>query len=340
MFNSISSIQSLVNHSGSVYVEPYVAPSITFTSGSVASGTYQGSNFMKFANAGDYAFNISGYKGKTLNFAICGGGSGGQHGFISSQRGGSGGSGGQVIYGSYVIQTNNFNCTARVGLGGIGSYYGNGGRGTNGTNPITTGDTLGTLYGTTTTNDPEQSVSAGQIKCSGGYTQLVAPTEWGTIKALGGLAGDPNTYQTINSCPSTGYSLGTNTTATFAQGKTGGVGNFGTSQGGNGENGPLVYFINSTIPLYLGSSAGGSGSDQYAQSTTGGNAGKASGSSGSYTGHLNPNTYDGFPASDTFGGGGGGASGSGGVPYNSSGANYARQKGGNGSIGTILLWWV
>lgn len=337
MLSSFSTINSIAKFKSSAPAAP-VTPTITFTTGTVQTGTLNGFNTIKFANTGNYAFNISGFAGKTLYFIIYGGGSGGQHGFASSQRGGSGGSGGQCITGSIVIQSNNLDCTARVGLGGVGSYYGNGSRSTGGTVSIGSGgDDIGVLYGTTTTNDPENSVSAGQIKCSGGYTSLVS-SEWGTIKALGGLAGDQTVYQTVNSCPATGYSLGTNTNATFYQGKSGGIGNFGTSAGANGQDGPLVYFAN--YPINVCSSAGGSGSDQYSQSTRGANAGRSSGSSGSYTGHSNPNSYDGFPANATFGSGGGSGSGSGGVPYNASNANYARQKGGDGGSGCVLLWYV
>ncbi len=313
-------------------------PVITFTSGTPESGTLNGFTYRKLANTGNYSFTMTNFKDKTINFIVLGGGSGGQRGFASQFKGGSGGSGGQCVYGSYVIKSNSVSCSARVGLGGNGSYYGNGNQtGIGQTVPVGGGDNSGTVYGTTTANDPETSVAAGQVKCSGGYSQLQAGNEWGTIKALGGLAGDQNTYQILNTCPSTGFLIGSGATTTFVQGKNGGRGNTGLTPGENGVTGELVSFAGTQI--IVGSSAGGSSLDQNTQSTSGTNAGRASGSLGSYTGHSNPNATDGFPGSANSGAGGGGASGSGGAPYNSINANYARQKGGNGGSGVIYIWW-
>ncbi len=338
MISSLSTLPSLA-----FYNQTSGPPRITFTLGSAVEGTQNGFKFVRLQNTGNYTFTMSNFNGVAINIVVVGGGGGGQMGqidqFINS-FGGSGGSGGQtLLVNNYTPTSSSISCTARVGLGGIGSYYGNGNRSTGGTVAVEGNDTIGTVYGTTTNNNPENSVAAGQIKCGGGYSEIVASGLF-TLRALGGNFGSSTPQSSIsnNTCPSTGQTV-TGIPATFYQGRAGGTGTTNANQPGNGTNGQTISVAGTN--LVFGSSGGGACRDQQQQSTSGTNAGKASGSTAptSYTGYSNPNQWDGFPATANYGAGGGGASGAGGIPYNASGANYSRQHGGNGSSGVIWIWW-
>ena len=312
--------------------------SITFQTGQAISGVQNGFSFVRFENTGDYTFTMNNFLDIVVNFIVVGGGSGAQRG-LQNTFGGSGGSGAQIVYGSYLCNSNQFNVSARVGLGGIGSYWGNGGRSVGGSIQVEGGDITGTAYGSQTTNDPENVVAIGAIKTAGGFSNLISAEQFGTITALGGNVGAQTTSGTVNSCPNTGFSLGTNTIATFYQGRQGGIGtNTNIVAANNGIDGHTLSVAGQN--LTFSSSGGGATTDRIGQSLSGVGAGKSSGSSEpmSFTGYSNPNSYDGFSAT-FFGCGGGGASGSGGIPYSSLGANYARQKAGNGGSGVIYLWW-
>jgi len=325
---------------------PRVLPpsSITFQTGQAISGVQNGFSFVRFENTGNYTFTMNNFQDIVVNFIVVGGGSGGQRAPILA-FGGSGGSGAQIVYGSYLCTSNQFDVSARVGLGGIGSYWGNGGLSVGGTIPVEGGDVAGTAYGSQTTNDPENVVAIGSIKTAGGFSNLTSVEQFGTITALGGNVGAQTTVGTVNSCPNNGFSLGTGTTAIFYQGRQGGIFN-ATGNGITGHNLSVVG-QNLIFGSSGGSGANNSGGENFnAQFTSGTNAGKASGSTQpyGYTQYSNPNLYDGFPASQNFGAGGGGASSSNGgatsqMTFLRAGVNYARGHGGNGGSGVIYLWW-
>lgn len=321
-------MNTIASANSTVFSYAFIPISVTFSSGSPSIITQNNYTLISLLNTGTYSFTLNGCAGKTIYFCVVGGGSGGGRGQTGNQWGGSGGSGGQVIYGSYVIVNNNITCSATVGPGGMPSYYGNAGRGTA---PVSGYDNGNTTYGTTTAND---FGSSGDVYCSGGFSILSCSNEWTNIKALGGVSGITNT---ASFCSSTGYSLGTNTAATFYQGKSGGAGVQGNTTPNNGITGYSLSIAGNTV--IFSSSAGGSQVDQTQQSTSGTNAGKSSGSSGSYTGWSSPGYYDGFPGTDNTGSGGGGGSGSGGNPNQSSGANFGRQAGGYGGSGVIYIWY-
>jgi len=344
MLSSLATLPSLAFYNQTSGPAP--TPTITFTSGGsgAVQGTQNGFNFVRFQSTGNYSFTMSNFNNRPINIVVVGGGGGGQMGQVlggAAAFGGSGGSGGQtLLVNNYTPSSSSISCTARVGLGGIGTYYGNGGLGTSGGVAVEGGNTSGTVYGTTTNNNPENSVSTGQIKCGGGYSEIVASGIF-TLRALGGNFGSSTPSQGIssNTCPSTGQTV-TGITATFYQGKAGGNGATGSNTGGAGTNGQTISVAGTN--LVFGSSGGGACRDQLTQSATGTNAGKASGSTAptSYTGYRNPNQWDGFPATANYGAGGGGASGSGGTPYNTANANYNNLHGGNGSSGVVWIWWA
>lgn len=335
-----------------------VTQTVTFTSTNVGTQTTQngfklismttvsGTSVLQQQRPTDYSFTMTGFSGKTVNFCVVGGGSGGQHGFIggSSGSGGSGGSGGQTIVGTYTITSNSITCTVRVGAGGYPSYYGNGqtGNGTNsGTGGIQPGgssyNTQGTVYGTTSANDTYPITA---VNCAGGYSNLVCSSgEWGTIKAMGGGVGTQTTSGVTNSCPTTGQSLGTNTTTNIYYGKTAGTGSVTTTPG-NGTNGTTVSVAGSNI--IFGSSAGGASRDgQYGAGTPGTNAGTSSGGNTQFnTGGTSGTIYDSNFGTNNTGSGGGGGLGSGGTPYTSSNTNYSIQAGGYGGSGVVYIWYT
>lgn len=338
--NSLSSINSIIKYCA---VPPKPQPIIiSFQSGSPTTVYQNGFTLVSFLNTGTYNFTLTGGLNKVLYFCVVGGGSSGQ-GRVGSQYGGTGGSGGQTIYGSYTIATNSSTAySVTVGLGGHSSYCGNGNK--DGSSPVSGYDTSGTSYGTNTTRD----IGNSGVCCSGGFSQLVSLSSFGTIKALGGTTatvgfGGPPSY--ASSCPSSAGSLGTGTATTFYQGKPGGLAiNTSTSVGGNGVSGSSLSIAGGTNMVF-GSSGGGSQlNGPGTQSTPGTNAGYACGGtpSTSYQGWMKNNgtgAYDGFPALANFGAGGGGACGSGGNPYSSSGAFYDRQAGGYGGSGVVYIWY-
>jgi len=341
MISSLATLSSLAFYNQTSGPEP----TITFISGGsgAVQSTQNGFNFVRFQSTGNYSFTMNNFDNVPINIVVVGGGGGAQMGqvdqFVNS-FGGSGGSGGQtLLVNNYTPSSSSISCTVRVGLGGIGTYYGNGNLGTSGGVAVEGGNTSGTVYGTTTNNNPENSVSAGQIKCGGGYSEIVASGLF-TLRALGGNfeSSTPADSISSNTCPATGQTV-TGITATFYQGKAGGSGATNANIPGNGTNGQTISVAGTN--LVFGSSGGGACRDQQQQSTSGTNAGKASGitSPTSYTGYRNPNVYDGFPATANYGAGGGGASGSGGTPYNNAGVNYSNLHGGNGGSGVVWIWW-
>jgi hypothetical protein len=321
--------------SDELYIAPL--PSITFSGSSLAASSFTQNGFTvwAFTTTGSYTFTMSNFIGKTIYMCVVGGGASGQHGFAASTVaawGGSGGSGGQTLVGSYRITSNaTLTCTAVVGLGGIPSYYGNG---INDTPPGGASyNTSGTLYGSQTTND---ATNTG-VCCSGGYSSLLCSSEWGTVQALGGTAADPSSVGASSTCPTTaGSNLSVNPLTLYV-GKSGGTGVYGNGAGGNGIDGTSVSVAN--VDIVFGSSGGGSQLDRAGQSTAGVNAGNASGSNGSYRGWTASSLYDGFPGADNCGGGGGGGSGSGGSPYASSDTSSDRQAGGAGGSGVVYIWY-
>jgi hypothetical protein len=330
---------------------------ITFTSTNVGTQTIQngfklvsmttinGPSVVQQQRPTDYTFTMTGFSGKTINFCVVGGGSGGQHGFIGSQglAGGSGGSGGQTIVGTYTITSNSIACTVRVGAGGYPSYYGNGFSGTTNTDPgglKAGGDSFnvsGTLYGTTNAND---TYPISNINCAGGYSNLVCTSgQWGTIKAMGGGVGDQTTTSVLNSCPSTGQSLGTGTTSTLYLGASGGIG-IDSGVPYDGASGTIVSIAGNNI--VFGSSAGGATRDN--ADGAGVSGVNAAFSGGGYTdfntGGISSTKYDSYPATDNTGSGGGGGAGSGGPPYLAVDTNYSTQTGGYGGSGVVYIWYT
>lgn len=340
MLSSFSSFQSLLNHSRISTSAVFSNPVVNFTSGSGTVSLQNGFTLVALTNTGNYSFNMTGFNGVTVNFCIVGAGSSGCLGYrnVNPPYSGSSGSGGQIITGQYTFNTNDtISVTARVGLGGEPSYFGNGGSA--GTPPRAGLDINNTFYGTTTTNDPE-NVLTTNTKCSGGYTNLVSASSFGTIKAMGGNSANPGVMNQQSTCPSSGQSVGSLSNSSVLIGRSGGIGITGLSTvPPNGTDGHTVSIAGTNMVFSssggVASTANSSGVKSF-QSTAGLRAGNGSGSSlGAFTGWSNPNLLDGFPAEANSGCGGGSSSG---VPGGT--LNNSRQAGGAGGSGVIYIWYI